>query len=160
MDCPPAHPSPLKKWPLYPPPPKKSGPCGEVPVCGGSPVVEKSKISAEQCWILTDKFWFSYFAAWVVQGAPVVDIRLLETAGSIRLARLSDEIFNWRLTSRCRRRSTAAGGKRLITSITLYQLSKILFALWLTVIKLPNYRLEVEKCHASLYYQKVLLYMH
>ena len=35
--------------PPTPPPPKKSGPCGEVPVCGGSPVVEKSKISAEQC---------------------------------------------------------------------------------------------------------------
>ena len=47
----PPTPPPQKSGPctLLPPPPKKSGPCGEVPVCGGSPVVEKSKISAEQC---------------------------------------------------------------------------------------------------------------
>ena len=46
----PRPPLPPKKVAVVPsPPPQKSGPCGEVPVCGGSPVVEKSKISAEQC---------------------------------------------------------------------------------------------------------------
>ena len=42
-------PPPKKVAVVPPPPPPKSGPCGEGPVCGGSPVVEKSKISAEQC---------------------------------------------------------------------------------------------------------------
>ena len=46
---PPPTPPPKKVAVVPSPPQKKSGPCGEVPVCGGSPVVEKSKISAEQC---------------------------------------------------------------------------------------------------------------